>query len=236
MKRRLITLVITGLLILTIVGNAVAANPNPRVIPNKADLYNNLSIQWWLWANSFGADMPFFNTGGQVDISAGQTGNVWFLAGQVNGPPVVRWGEVPAGTSLFFPLVNLLNDYPCPDPTFQPNPGESMEAFLQRTAEDYLAWFAGDPPSSLFAEIDGKQLTDLSTYKSLTPLFMFTGDASLNTWWDPCITGSPQPGVSNGYWLLLPPLTPGTHNLHFGSPNPNAGQDITYILKVTPGN
>jgi hypothetical protein len=45
--------------------------------------------------------------------------------------------------------------------------------------------------------------------------------------WDPCITGSVQYGVSVGYWLLLPPLTPGQHTLQFGAPS--AGQDITTI-------
>jgi hypothetical protein len=49
---------------------------------------------------------------------------------------------------------------------------------------------------------------------------------------DPCITGTTQPGVSVGYWLLLAPLKPGVHSLHFGSHS--WGQDVTYVLYVTP--
>ena len=205
------------------------------IIPNKGPKYSTLSIAWWQWANSFGADLPFFNTGGPVDISAHQSGHVWFLAGQSAGAPVVRSGVVPTGTSLFFPLVNLLNDYPCPPAfAFEPPPGETLEHFLQRTASEFLDYYAGNPPNNLFAVIDGVPLTDLSAYKAISPMFTFTGDVEL-TWWDPCITGTPQDGVSAGYWLLLPPLTPGTHTLHFGSPGGNAGQDITWNLTVTPG-
>ena len=230
MKRHFFTLVLTGILILAAVGPALAANPNPGVIPNKGPKYSTLSIAWWQWAISFGAELPFFNTGGPVDISAGQSGHVWFLAGANNGLNELRTGEVPSGTSLFFPLANLINDYPCPpEYNFEPLPGETLEHFLQRTGEEYLpAMTAG----GLFAEIDGVPLTDLSAYQATSSLFQFTADPALATF-DPCITGTPQDGVAVGYWLLLPPLPPGTHTLHFGAPS--WGQDITYNLTVKPG-
>jgi hypothetical protein len=65
---------------------------------------------------------------------------------------------------------------------------------------------------------------------------VFTADPAAAPIYDACLTGEPQPGVSTGYWLLLPPLTPGTHTLHFGVVNENVTQDITYVLTVTPGN
>jgi hypothetical protein len=53
-------------------------NPNPGVVPNKGHKYGDLSVKCWLWALSFSAeDVPFFNTGGPVDISAGQSRHVW---------------------------------------------------------------------------------------------------------------------------------------------------------------
>ena len=104
-------------------------NPNPGVVPNKGPKYADLSVKWWLWALSFPAeDVPFFNTGGPVDISAGQSGHVWFLAGANNGLTTPRTGVVPPGTKLFFPLANLINDYPCPPQFgFEPNAGETLE-------------------------------------------------------------------------------------------------------------
>ena len=60
------------------------------------------------------AENPVFDTSGQY-CALRQVGDVWFLAGAFGGPPVVRNCEVPAGKSLFFPLINnsyfaFLND------------------------------------------------------------------------------------------------------------------------------
>lgn len=234
MKRHYFTLIVTGLLILAGVGLALAPNPNPGVIPNNGPKYGRLSAEWWQWAFSFpAADVPFLNTGGQVDISAHQSGHVWFLAGANNGLTEPRTGEVPAGTSLFLPLANLINDYPCPPEfEFEPPPGETLEHFLQRTGNEFLDFFVPDP-TTLFAEIDGVPLKNLSVYRATSSLFQFTADPALAAFLDPCITGSAQDGVSVGYWLLLPPLTPGTHTLHFG--DLSFGQDITYTVTVSSG-
>jgi hypothetical protein len=205
-------------------------NPNPGVVPNKGSLYGNLSAQWWQWALSFPvAGIPFLNTGGPVDISAGQSGHVWFLAGANFGLTGPRIGVVPAGVSLFLPLANLINDYPCPASfNFEPDPGETLEHFLQRTGNAFIPQL-----TDLFAEIDGVPLRGLSAYRSTSSLFTFKADPALREFFDPCITGEPQAGVSVGYYLLLTPLTPGEHTLHFGAPS--WGQDITYVLTVEPG-
>lgn len=236
MRRSYVSLVLTALLVLATVGTALAGNPNPGVIPNTTKQYEQLSAKWWQWAFSFPrADIPFFNTGGPVDLSAGQSGNVWFLAGANNGLTQPRTGVVPTGTSLFFPLANLINDYPCPSEyNFEPDPGETLEHFLQRTGEEFLDYYVPDS-TTLFAEIDGVPLTDLSTYRATSSIFKFIADPALalDPVFDPCITGSLQDGVALGYWLLIPPLTPGVHTLHFGAPS--MGQDITYELTVTPG-
>jgi hypothetical protein len=228
MKRRFITLFLTGILIFTAVGPALAGNSNPGVIPNNGPMYGELGAQWWKWAFSFGANVPYLNTGGPVDISAHQSGNVWFLAGANNGLTSPRTGVIPAGTRLFFPLGNLINDYPCPaEFGFEPPPGETLEHFLQRTGNEFLPNF-----TDLFAEIDGAPLTDLSAYRATSSMFTFTANTALQIY-DPCITGTPQSGIAVGYYLLLTPLTSGTHTLHFGTPS--WGQDITYILTVTRG-
>ena len=41
----------------------------------------------------------------------------------------------------------------------------------------------------------------------------FTADKSLVGGGDPCITGTSQPGVSDGYWIMLTPLSPGTTSI-----------------------
>ena len=209
--------------------DAMTIRGNPGVIPNVGPRYAELTEQWWRWAFSFpAASLPFLNTGGPVDISAGQPNlGVWFLAGDDGAHKVARAGVVPPGVQLFFPMANLVNDYPCPDPSFAPPPGESLEHFLQRTGVDVIY-----PQTGLFAEIDGVSLGNLSSYFVVSPIFTFTADPALAETFDPCITGTTQPGVSVGYWLLLAPLNPGVHVLHFGSHS--WGQDVTYVLYVTP--
>jgi hypothetical protein len=61
-------------------------HPNRGVVPNQGHIYGNLGPEWWQWAFSFpAADVPILNTGGHADISAGQSGHVWFLAGRNSG-------------------------------------------------------------------------------------------------------------------------------------------------------
>lgn len=190
--------------------------------------YGKLGARWWKWAFSFPFEnLPYFNTGGPVDISAHQSGNVWFLAGANSGLTQPRTGSVPAGKKLFFPMANFINDYPCPDPSFQPGPGESLEAFLQRTGNEAMDEFG---PSTVFAELNGVPFTNLLAYRSTSKLFRFTADPDIVAV-DPCITGERQAGVSVGYYLGIEPLPPGVHTLHFGAPDWN--QDITYIITVT---
>jgi hypothetical protein len=85
----------------------------------------------------------------------------------------------------------------------------------------------------LFAEIDGVPVTGFTKYRAMSSMFQFTADPALAATWDPCITGTRQAGVAVGYWLLLPPLSPGQHTLHYGTPT--WGQDITYNLTVKKG-
>ena len=126
MKRHPLTLVLAGLLILSGVGLALAPNPNPGVIPNNEQPEHVERRVVAVGVPFDAADVPFLNTGGPVDISAHQSGHVWFLAGANNGLTEPRTGEVPTGTSLF-PLANLVNDYPCP-PEFEFEPPPRRDA------------------------------------------------------------------------------------------------------------
>lgn len=224
-------LVVFALALVTLSSIATAGpngNPNPGVIPNHGPRYGELGAKWWQWAYSFpAAQVPFF-LDGEVDISAHQSGHVWFLAGAGGGTAPTRSGEVPSGTSLFFPVANLINDYPCPPEFgFEPSPGETIEQFLIRTGNDFLPNF-----TDLFAEIDGVPLKHLEIYRATSRMFTFVADPAL-TFFDFCVTGSAQPGVAVGYWLYLAPLPPGRHTLHFGTPS--WGQDVFYDLTVTHG-
>lgn len=209
---------------------------NPGVIPPQAlpdgKTYGEWGAEWWKWvyATPFGQD-PITDPDGRYG-SGGQSGEVWFLAGTF-GQTVVRSVTIPVGKKLFFPLVNIFNDYPCPDPGFQPPPGQTLEQFLAEGAMWYISHV-----TNMTAEVDGVVLQNLWNYRGLSPLTTFTGDPS----WvaaDPCVTGEPQVGVSDGYWIMLAPLPPGSHTIRFTADsfypefeNPVFHLDVTYNIIV----
>jgi hypothetical protein len=205
---------------------------NPGVVPPQSHVhgltYAQWSVRWWQWLLAIPADQnPTFDTTGE-DCAVGQSGHVWFLAGTPGGS-ATRTCTVPPGTSLFFPIVNAEMDYPCPDPTFQPAPGQSLEAFLTEEVRALV-----DLVSDVRLEVDGRAVTKLADFRVTSSLFYFTGDPSLTAVFDSCITGSSQPAVSDGYWVMLSPLSRGTHTIHFGGKFAPIGfeTEATYTLIV----
>ena len=212
-------------------------NRNPGVIPPHARAYGlsyaEWGAQWWRWAYSFPlAQFPPLQSG-ELDCGAGQSGPVWFLAGTAGQGPVTRSCTIPSGKALFFPIITYLNDYPCPDPNFQPPPGQTLEEFLTEGAEAVI-----NLVTQLEVIVDGQPLNDLFSYRATSRLFTFTADPSLVAF-DPCVTGTPQSGVTDGYWILMNPLPPGPHTIFirgkidFGGGNTFEVQ-VTYNLTVVP--
>jgi hypothetical protein len=228
-SKLVLALLVAGALLLVPLAPATqAANPSPRVLPPTSHAfgktYAEWSVAWWQWALSQPAPSnPILDTSGAA-CANGQSGPVWFLAG-TSGFPVTRTCAVPSGKAILFPIINVENDFPCPDPTFKPAPGQSLEDFLTIGARAVI-----DPHTDLQASVDGVALQDLLDYRATSRLFTFTGDPSLTATFDPCITGSPQQAVSDGYWIMLAPLPRGSHVVKFGSPS--YGQDNTYTLTV----
>lgn len=209
--------------------------PNPSVLPPTSTpygmTYGAWGAAWWSWAMSIPFDRnPIFDADGSSCDQA-QSGPVWFLAGSAGGS-VTRSCSVPPGKAVFFPIINVLADYPCPPEfAFEPAPGQSVEDFLSEFARSLI-----DLADNLAVEVDGTPLEDLSTYRASSRMFTFTGDPSLTSTFDACVTGAPQVGVSDGYWIMLAPLAAGGHTVHFSASVEEFGfsLDVTYVLQVGP--
>jgi hypothetical protein len=216
-------------------GKQVQTCRNPGVYPVTAKpcgkTYEEWSILWWQWAEAipFGVN-PVFNDKTGIHGSIGQSGPVWFLAG-AGGGEIKRTVTVPLGKPLFFPISNWINDYPCPpsDPPFEPPAGKTLEVFLQEYIGTYVEMI-----DVLECEVDGKPLKDLFDYRVISGLFPFTAAADIGLTGDPCTTGSPQLATSDGYWVMLRPLPPGEHVIHFRGGVSAWGPvlDVTYNLMV----
>jgi len=168
---------------------------------------------------------------GELDCAAGQSGSVRFLAGTAGQGPITRSCTIPTGKALFFPIISYLNDYPCPDPNFQPPPGRTLEQFLTEGAAAII-----NLVTELEVVVDGQPLNNPFNYRATSRLFTFTADTSLVAF-DSCVTSTEQFGVTDGYWILLRPLPPGPHTIFFHAVIDFGGGntfevEVTYNLTV----
>jgi hypothetical protein len=228
-----------ALAVLVLVPLAVhAGNPNPGVLPPQSSAfgqtYGEWAGDWWNWALQFpAATCPLLDTTGEFG-HLGQTGNVWFLAGNFGGVSH-RAISVPTGKALFFPLINVVRATPEAiirgggDPTGMTH--EEKEAFLRN-----LANATTDLTSSLVAHVDGVALQDLFDYRAESPpggflLHIPAGSVAIPSY----AAGDHDPAVADGYWLMLAPLSKGKHQIHFSSARPGFSLDVTYDLSVGGG-
>lgn len=165
------------------------------------------SKRWWRWALSFEDDEgPVADPDGS-QCGAGQSGPVWFLAGTYGTARTIRSCHVPAGKTLFFPLVNVI--------TVQPeDEDESCASLKQRAAR------ATQSPSALLLDINGRRFNGLAAHRQVTKrcFHVFNDDDTL--------------AAANGYFVAYGPLKPGRYTLNFGGILPDLSQAVTYTLDV----
>lgn len=210
-------------------------NPNPALFPIDARPYGVDMATWaerasqWVYAQPLDQSPLFDPTGANCDV--GQQGPVWYIA-RIAGPPVfsgTRTCTIPHQKSILLYIGAVVDDYPCPAfPDFQPAPGQSLYDFLAADAKFFM-----DTVDSLSVSLDGQPLNDVFSYRFVSPdLFTITGDLSLQPVLDPCITGSPQQAVVDGFFMMFKPLEPGEHTIVVHGTN-TFGHDKTFTYYLT---
>ena len=195
-----------------------------RVVPSCASpfgaTYSEWSQSWWQWFFHLTA----WPDGVSADCSTHQLGPVWFLVGGAPNNPINC--TVPVGKALFFPILNV----EC----------SNLEAppFYGATAADRRACAKGimDTATSLQVTIDGVAVQNLTSFRAATPDHDFTvPDGNIaNIPTDKSHSGK---SAADGYYVMLTPLAPGTHTLHFTGTIPPFGYTLVtdYILTVKAG-
>lgn len=165
------------------------------------------SKRWWHWALSFEEeDSPVADRDGSL-CASGQSGPVWFLAGTYGTGRTVRSCRIPAGKTLFFPLVNFI--------AFPPDDEREACASLMLRAEELT-----EAPAALVLELNGKRFTGLAAHRQATKgCFLVAPDDD-------------APAAANGYYVALGPLKAGRYTLNFGGILPSLSQAVTYTLDV----
>jgi hypothetical protein len=185
-------------------GNNTSMSSTPTPFPADTIQYNltygEWTARWWQWVASIPEDRnPAADETGE-NCHEGQSGPVWFLAGTFGGLNE-RVCTIPAGKSILFPVVNQL----C---TFIERPNLRTESELRSCAVSLNEGVTG-----LMVTIDGQPIGEqqLRSYRVQSPLFdIALPNGNIITGQE----GSTQ-GVSDGFWVFLPPLAPGAHDIHF---------------------
>jgi hypothetical protein len=237
MKRIIFVAMVLGLAMLA-VPSVMAQSAGPQVIaPNAVTFgrtYSEWSAAWQQWALSVPVvHHPLFDNG---DCSVGQSGPVWFLGGKfcaINTPGcgtnnVVRTCSVPRGKALYIPILNAeWSVLEMNDPKFQ-------IADLRSNAALNM-----DGAANLSFRVDGVKTPNLKKdFRVQSTAFVFTlpDDNLFNAVGEgPYTGGSYFPGVDDGVYVMLAPLPPGPHTIHFHGSFPvwQFTLDITYYLTVT---
>lgn len=221
-KRLLFTLVLTNIVAGLTATAAHAAPPAQVVSPNKKVLglsYGEWSAQWWQYVMGVRKqDNPLNDPTGE-NCAVDQEGQVFFLVGTTETGPVVRACTVLPNTYILFPVVNLA--------CMIPIDGDTLDAIIT-TCDDIIDEVDLD---TLSVTIDGVPVKNLDSFRFQSPAFSFTGA-------NPPVykgySGFFETAVSDGYWVMLKPLPPGEHEIHFHAEIPafNFTVDVTYDLTV----
>jgi len=128
--------------------------------------------------------------------SKSQEGPLWYLAGS-SGSKQTRNCIVPYGKALLLTPIEV-------ECSFAENPTLKTEAELRSCAKSDQ-----DKVNSLRLIVDGVSLSNVSKYRVASPLFNLTLPENNNLGLDPQVTQA----VSDGYWIILEPLTKGNHTI-----------------------
>ena len=201
-----------------------------------------LAVAWTKWAYSKPAeDSPLIGSyeggdkcdGRPVSPTPGKK-KTWFLAGTPDGRVVERTCTVPVGRRLFFPLVSAT--------FFITEPGETKEQARQAVT-DFIREVLKDPDLSIEVTVDGKEVKSKRIDRARTRFFNVTFPED-NIFAEFGVERGKYETISNGLWVLLPPLSKGEHTIHWEVSAPNvdldpstAGikgffQNVTYHLTV----
>ncbi|MGE5611135.1 MAG: hypothetical protein ACM359_17930 [Bacillota bacterium] len=189
--------------------------------------YGQLAAQWWQWAISVpDLENPLTDPTGE-NAYANQHGNVFFLAPSL-GNTYTRNITLPQGQYLFFPILTSIV-FNLPEETY-------TEAEMRQQLDDFSS-----TASLLYASVD-EQVRNIWIYRAASPAGGFQVTVPESNIFDSPSDGFDLPGgtyspaATDGWWLLVEPLSPGLHKIAFkgGTGDLDLVQGTIYNITVVP--
>ncbi len=195
--------------------------------------YADWSAAWWQWTLSQSTNQTAW-------VSSPMAGSVAFLAGAAGTDTETRDVTIPAGVSLFFPILSIwVDNSGCPD--FTTNTLDQLEAEAQEDwsgVTETACTIDGVPVPGLENPQYSPYLTQSLPFSYTTAL---TNSVLGPVYGEPCIPGSTTigPAVAEGVYLMVPPMTAGNHTINFTgivgpATAPYLAVNLTYNIAAQP--
>jgi hypothetical protein len=172
------------------------------------------TTKWWQWFISIPNNQhPFADTTGDK-CGTNQEGPVWYLTGSAGN--VVRNCVIPSDKAIFFPILNT-------ECSYSESPELKTEKDLRKCA------VTSNNNADLKAILDNRLIKSIDKYRVTSPLFNVTYPS------DPVFPTNSNfsQAVSDGWFIMLEPLKPGSHQLKFAASQPmpsTTAMNVTYNI------
>ena len=203
---------------------ASTARAQVIINPGFSNSYGDWSARWWQWLFAIPQPSNPNFAGVNADCARGQAGNVWFLGGSFGGEARrVCEARIPQGKALFFPLITAV--------AYGDKDLNSLRV-MAGTLIDLV------DVQKLYCAIDGQKLSiDFSNFRASSPTFSVLPPI-YGSIVPPGLRRGPNPKdtlVADGYWLLVPPLSPGPHSITYGAMTTNGFVvGVSYEFTIKP--
>ena len=237
-KGTILRAVMILIMILVFAQPVFASNGNPGVVPPDSELYGKTykqwTAEWWRYVMGFpAATSPLADDTG-ANCANGQSGPVFFLVGTIGTEVVRNECVVPKGKSILFPALNVLCAIP--------EDGATKKEVTTLCSKGFI-----DNVDIAEVTVDGVKVEnifpdeDQDGYRFST---WFSFDGAIDNIYDTFCTGAPsgtcyegfhdKKGFTDGYWVMLYPLSAGPHTIHItgGVTSWGFAVDVTYNLTV----
>jgi hypothetical protein len=182
--------------------NSVVAQSNVQLFMSDSTPfgipYNEWTAKWWTWLMSIPlSENPAADSTGEFCAkNQNQTGPVWFLAGTFQSL-AERSCEIPTGKGILLPVLNV-------ECSFAESPNLKTDSELSQCAKELV-----DKVTFVQASVDGVEVQNI--IRTQSPPFTVTFPEQ-NIFG---VQAGPTRAVSDGFWVFLQPLSPGSHTINF---------------------
>lgn len=223
-------------LVLLFVTSCNKKDDTPQIVPEDQIIYtrqeNPLGQTVLHWAEILGKYDLSLTCDNVMTLSAttvpGQDQSMVFLIGTgiTSGTTNI---SIRQNQSIFIPLGYAIYTYPtCPHYTFQIQQGQSVEAFLADACTQITNGIIAQSVT-----IDGRGITNINNYRYQTPVFNTTANPELLACSFLCYPDGELQTMLEGFFVVLKPLSLGTHILTLHSKNELFGYEFFSTFNIT---